>query len=258
MARISETSLIPPEQLWMNDALMAGGNRLSKKTKKPYFDAREWTSRQLALRTDAALKQKNAQFSIEHSNDTDEQLLAYLRECAEKLGHTPHPEEIIGGAYISYRFDSFYKAALSARLPSPGRHPAPHGRKIYQDELKEQAKLYQKERAEIKAQRAAEREKRCCAAKKDLDARMERDCVWGQEHQNDTDEQLLEYVRCCAQELGHTPYTREIVGGEYIRSRFGGWALMLTLAGLPLPSDVKPPTQQRIKDYKEKRKTLVE
>ena len=49
--------------------------------------------------TDAAMRKKNAEFAEAHRGDTDEQLLAYVWQCAQELGHTPYPREIFGGRY---------------------------------------------------------------------------------------------------------------------------------------------------------------
>lgn len=55
-------------------------------------------------------------------------------------------------------------------------------------------------------------------------------------HRDDTDEQLIAYLQHCAQELGHTPYPREVFGGAMIGERFGGWSRAVDVAGLPYPT----------------------
>ena len=56
-----------------------------------------------------------------------------------------------------------------------------------------------------------------------------------QEHESDSDEQLLMYLRACAIRLRHAPWPGEIVGGSYIEERFGTWHRALLLAKLPQP-----------------------
>ena len=51
----------------------------------------------------------------------------------------------------------------------------------------------------------------------------------------DSDEQLLAYLQFCAELLGHTPWSREIVGGRLIEDRFGSWENALAKAKLPKP-----------------------
>ena len=41
-----------------------------------------------------------------------------------------------------------------------------------------------------------------------------------QEHQADTDAQLIEYLRVCAKAIGHTPCQVEVFGGDMIAERF--------------------------------------
>lgn len=55
------------------------------------------------------------------------------------------------------------------------------------------------------------------------------------EHDNDSDEMLLDYLRSFAEELGHTPNSNEIIGGEYLKERFGSWEKLVMKAGLPMP-----------------------
>ena len=52
----------------------------------------------------------------------------------------------------------------------------------------------------------------------------------------DSDEQLLVYLCFCASILGHTPWSREIVGGSLIVQRFGSWGNALMKANLPKPA----------------------
>ena len=52
----------------------------------------------------------------------------------------------------------------------------------------------------------------------------------------------LTYLCECAEELGHVPYSNEVVGGTYISQRFGGWGMAIYCAGLPELKGVKGPT----------------
>jgi hypothetical protein len=78
---------------------------------------------------------------------------------------------------------------------------------------------------------------------------MERDRIWGEEHQADTDEQLLSHVKAIADDLGQTPRKSEVIGAEYICKRIGSWALICTFAELPLPKELKPPKKKEILRY---------
>ena len=61
---------------------------------------------------------------------------------------------------------------------------------------------------------------------------------------DDSDEQLIAYLQFCAKALGHTPWPREIIGGDLIRLRFGTWENALRKAGLP-----KPVTSDKITEF---------
>ena len=83
--------------------------------------------RMLLRRAERAIARKNTQFIIDHQNDTLEQLTQYLKDCMQSLGHAPAREEVIGAAYLEYRFGSwtnairsFYSGSLqSAKTPPP-------------------------------------------------------------------------------------------------------------------------------------------
>lgn len=222
---------------------------MSNKEKRDYFNAQEYVNRQLAIRTDRALQTRNRQFAEEHAKDTREQLISYVLQCRQELGHTPCMTEIIGGAYIGYRFDGWVRMLQAAGLPLHAKEPAHTGRKIYRDELKRQAKLWKEEKAAAKLENAAAKEARAEQAEEEKAARRERDRAWGEEHRADTDEQLLAYLKSVAAGLGQTPRKSEVLGGEYICRRIGSWALICTLAELPLPKELKPPTKKELLQY---------
>lgn len=188
---------------------------MSKNEKKNYFDAQEYVNRQLAIRTDRALQEKNKRFAIDHAKDSRAQLIAYVLQCKEELGHTPCMPEIIGGAYIGYRLDGWVKMLQAA----------------------------------AKIENATAKEARAEQARETQAARKERDRAWGEEHLGDTDEQLLSHVKAVAAQLGQTPRKSEVIGGEYICKRIGSWALICTLAELPLPKELKPPKRKELLQY---------
>lgn len=123
---------------------------MSNKKETPYFDAQTYVNRKLEEATNRALKEKHAQFAIDHIHDTDDQLLDYLRKCAMELGHLPKSDEIIGGGYISYRFKSWGLALEAAKLDLPRKKVPANGRKIYRDELKVQSALYRQAKRDRK------------------------------------------------------------------------------------------------------------
>ena len=59
------------------------------------------------------------------------------------------------------------------------------------------------------------------------------------------DDEILEYLRTCAEALGHAPYSYEVEGGRYIAERFVSWSIALTEAKLPLPKGIQKPRREQ-------------
>ena len=104
----------------------------------------------------ARLKEKDEQFIKTHRSDTDEQLLAYLRGCAEKLGHSPVSMEVYGQALLRERFGGWKQALERAGLPLPASQPKNlKSCAIYKEELA-RIRAAKKRANEEKYRRAAE------------------------------------------------------------------------------------------------------
>lgn len=213
---------------------------MSKNGKKDYFRGDEWFRQKVHLRVKESLEKQERQFAEDHKHDSNEQLLTYLREFTAKLGHTPNPSEIIGGQYIFHRFGDWDTAVDAAGLRRPGKKAQLSNRMIYKEEYKRQVVLFQQERKENREERKVHRQEASQQALEAQRDREARDKAWGQKHSYYTQEQLSQYLRKCAGDLGHTPFMKEVVGGCYIAKRFGSWPLALTVARLPLPQGMTP------------------
>lgn len=218
------------------------------------FHGDQWFNKKAEGRTKEALRKRNVEFARENSGTSDKELLEYVREQAERLGSTPNAGEIIGGEYISSRLGGWNNVVALAGLRSPKRPPPITKRQIYKEEYKRQTRLFKQEREAQKEVARAEHQARNDAARADLQLRTLRDMAWGEAHRNDTDEQLLDYVRQCAAGNGRTPFEKEILGGVYIRERFGSWPVVLHLAGLPLRRGMKPINPVTLNAYLKKQK----
>ena len=214
----------------------------------------DWYEKKLDQRVRTSLLKKDDRFAQEHKNDTNDQLLAYLRDFAKELGHTPNVCEIIGGKFIEKRFGDWNRAVLLAGLSWPRKAPPMQSRLIYKQEKVRQSRLFTQERSGSKKEREAARQKKAEEERMQRQAKLEQDLIWGQYHEEDTDEQLLQYLRSRAQELGYTPVVREVEGGGYIAKRFINWPLALQLAQLPLPKGMLPPKTKDISKYQQKAK----
>lgn len=83
------------------------------------------------------IARKNTQFILDHQNDTLEQLSAYLKACMDDIGHPPARVEVIGGAFLEYRFESrtkslrsFFSGTIAYTVKNP---PEFKNRKIVRD-----------------------------------------------------------------------------------------------------------------------------
>lgn len=192
----------------------------------------------------------NKEFELEHSGDSDEELLSYVRQCEEKLKHTPQQTELIGGRYIAGRFGGWGKVIAAAKLPPAfTTPPALEHCEIYKNEFRRQARIFKRKREEERARRAEEQRMNAAAQQEELRMRTLRDMTWGLEHETDTDEQLLEYVRARAAEMGRSPRVKDVYGALYIVQRIGNWGVVLTLAGIKLPREVKKPREHEMAAY---------
>lgn len=86
-----------------------------------HFHEDRWFVKKVEGRTKEALRRRNAQFAQEHSGASDEELLAYVRGEAGRLGFTPNAGEIIGGGYLSSRFGGWKNVVTAAGLKAPKR-----------------------------------------------------------------------------------------------------------------------------------------
>lgn len=207
--------------------------------------------RKLDQRVRTSLLKKEDRFAQDHQNDTDQQLLEYLNRFAGELGHTPNPCEIIGGRFIEKRFGDWNRAVLLAGLTWARKAPPMQQRLIYRQEKARQALMFKRERVATKEDREAARQQKAEEERLKRQAKLEQDMAWGQNHEEDTDEQLLQYLRNCAQELGYTPVVREVEGGGYIAKRFINWPLALQLAQLPLPQGMLPAKEKDLNKYRQ-------
>ena len=107
----------------------------------------EATIRRMVLE---ALELQETEHRRLHGEDTDGQLLAYLRSCAHRLGHTPWPGEITGGSLIQERFGSWEQALALAKLPVPKAPNQIRTFARFREETERQKEVYRHRKAEKK------------------------------------------------------------------------------------------------------------
>ena len=226
---------------------------MTQKNKARRFRGDLWFDQHVDQRTRRALEHKQSEFAQLHRDETDEQLLQHLRQAAQTIGYTPNPHEMIGGAYILSRFQTWEHAVSAAGLPKPGRLRPMRDRYIYKVEYKLQVTAFQEQRRAEKADRQQLAREKSKLAEEMRTQWEQEGRQWGQLHHNDSDEELLTYIRSCAEKLGHTPVKSEVEGSYYLCKRFISWPLALTAAQLPLPQGMKPPLQKDICEYRKQR-----
>ena len=59
------------------------------------------------------------------------------------------------------------------------------------------------------------------------------------EHQNDTWQELSQYLARCQAALGRAPARTEVIGGDLIELRFRGWANALCASGVPAEQAIR-------------------
>ena len=105
-----------------------------------------------------SLEQKEKDFAIAHAQDSDADLLIYLRRCAAELTHSPWPKEIVGWKYLTERFGNWNEMLRRAHLPMPRTPNKPSTFLLVTEENRNQKQVYQQRKEEKKA-KAAERRK---------------------------------------------------------------------------------------------------
>ena len=113
------------------------------------MDVDVWRENKVRVRVQARLEESNETFLQAHGDDTDEELMEFVRDQASALGRMPHPLELPGGIYLHKRLGDWDKLALTLGLEpvSAGR-----GRKLYHQLMEEEEELFNRER---RAKRAA-------------------------------------------------------------------------------------------------------
>ena len=103
-----------------------------------------------------SLEQKEEDFAIAHAQDSDAELLIYLRRCAAELRHSPWPKEIVGWKYLTERFEDWNEMLRKAHIPMPTTPNKVSSFQLVLEETKYQKQVYRQKKEEKKA-KAAER-----------------------------------------------------------------------------------------------------
>ncbi len=107
------------------------------------MDVDVWRENKVRVRVQTRLEESNEAFLQKHGDDTDEELMEFVRDQASALGRMPHPLELPGGIYLHKRLGDWDKLALTMGLEpvSAGR-----GKVLYHQLMEEEEELFNRER----------------------------------------------------------------------------------------------------------------
>ena len=71
------------------------------------------------------------------------------------------------------------------------------------------------------------------------------------EHQNDTWQELSQYLARCQAALGRAPARTEVIGGDFIELRFGGWGKALASIGVKNGGRIPTPSVENTKLFRD-------
>jgi len=96
-----------------------------------------------------ALTEQEDLFEQDHGQDSEEELIGYLQDCAGELGYAPRYKEVIGWRLMEQRFGSWNEALQRAGMTSAPRCPVTKLPRI-REVTEKQKELYRRKKAEKK------------------------------------------------------------------------------------------------------------
>lgn len=143
---------------------------------KPFYyqDNRALHEKRLKERVRAAISKRNIEFTLAHQHDSIPELVRYVRQCKEELGHVPARTEIIGGEFLELRFGSWFNVLrcsgyvnYSGTVPNT---PSLEHTELYRAEYDRQWEQHKQAKKDRK--KAAEAERRDRKSEKKRAARL--------------------------------------------------------------------------------------
>lgn len=213
-------------------------------------------------RTRRALARQEAEFAQKHAASSNAQLLQYIKQCADELGYTPNSLDIVGGQYIARVFGGWNRALALAGLPKLSRYKSPEETLLFAAELKRQQEIYEenmrrlvagelKDWSVVTSDSVAKNNQRQDKLRQEAEELAQRalpfkERLFAMENATASNGLLLGYLAACAEELGRLPYQNEVIGGEYIGERFGGWKNACWALEGRLEAGLAPEEQERL------------
>ncbi len=161
---------------------------------------------------------QETEFAQKHRTDTDEELIRYLKECADEIGRCPKKDDVVGYAYLKQRLGPWPRILERAGLKEKSQKRIDKEKKINFTENSKS--VINHGSINGYALKAAKK------LKKELNKpeRIALEKEFAEKHANDTDEELFEFLKNLKRRYGKRLTPTDTVGYNYIVSRFGSWA----------------------------------
>ncbi len=85
---------------------------------------------------------------------------------------------------------------------------------------------------------------------------LEQEDFFREQHKNDNDDELIQYVKLCAEKLGRCPNKQDVVGFTYLKKRLGPWHRILEMAGLKEKSKKQLEKEQKKREMRKNKKRV--
>lgn len=157
-----------------------------------------------------AMDRRERRFMQKYGRATNDALLAYLRQLARELGFTPDANDVVCVQFLKNRLGDWNSILEQAGLSPSSVQERDGLPTAFEREVQRQLYYHQQAVRQLEEQ--------------------EENFV--SQHFDDSDEEILAYLQECAKRIKRAPTICEVIGGEYIKERFGGWGQALSLAGL--------------------------
>ena len=167
------------------------------------------------------LLKQEAEFARKHKHDTDEELIEYLKCCAEKLKSCPKKNDVIGHTYLKQRLGPWPRILERAGLKEKSQKRIEKEQKMNWSETSKSVVNH----ASINRRNQQAEKKLKKELKKPERVMLEE--LFEKVHSSDTDEELFNYVKEQKKKFGKQLSPITTIGYTYIVKRFGSWAYIM-------------------------------
>ena len=157
------------------------------------------------------------EFAKTHEGDTDEELIAYLVKCSQKLGRCPKKEDVIGHAYLKQRLGPWPRILERAGLKEKSQKRIDKEQKMNWTESSKSVI----NRGSISRYRQQAETKLLRELKKPNRVKLENE--FAELHKRDTDEELFKYLKDLKSKYGKKLSPMNTIGYTYLIKRLGSW-----------------------------------